>query len=167
MREAAKHRKKVIYTEERLSKLRTVSEVRRGKKLTDEHRQKCSASLKGKVTSDETKDKIRLRKIGIKRPLEVIAKMKDTISERYPDGRPNGMTGRRHTESSLTKMRMSKFGASNARRMRPIICINTDEVFSSVKAASEKLNIPSSYISAVLTGIQKSTNGFEFRYVNG
>lgn len=164
MRAAAKTRKHAKMTEARLQILRDNAFKRRGTKLTIEHKQKCSIALKGKITSEETKEKIRLKKIGIKRPVEVIEKMKNTIKEKYPDGRHNGMKGKKHTYESITKMSKSKKGILNPKKWHPVICITTGESFPSVKSAAKAYNISSSYISCVLTGLQKSTKGLVFKY---
>lgn len=165
MKIAAKTRKKQVYNEQQLEKLRSLGEQRRGQVLSAEHKEKISKANKGKVLTDTHKEKIRESKIGHKHTAETVEKIKSIVSEKYSNGLKNGMLGKKHTEESLSKMRDAKKGVENLHRNRPIKCITTGETFSSVKLASTHLNIPSSYISSVLTGLQKSTKGYSFEYV--
>ena len=161
MRLAAATRKKPEMTEEWLHTLRETAARRRGTKLTEEHKQKCSAALKGRVLTAEHKEKVRLSKLGKPRSAEVVEKI---IATKKKNNKPNSMQGRKHSTESKTKMSNAKKGKSCPTLQKAIECITTGEKFSSIQSAAEKYNIPRSYISSVLTGLQTNTRGLVFRY---
>lgn len=49
---------------------------------------------------------------------------------------------------------------------RKIICLENNVIYSSMKEASQKLNINETGISRVCRGIMKQTGGFHFKYYN-
>jgi len=51
-----------------------------GTVLTEEHKLKCSKALKGRVCSQDTKDKIAKAKLGVKRPAYSVKKSRDSLS---------------------------------------------------------------------------------------
>ena len=82
------------------------------------------------------------------------------------------MTGRKHTPEHCDKIRQSHIGhgwkeSTYEKRCRKIRCVETGEIFPSIKAAAEHygLNLPN--ISAVLAGRNKTTGGFHWQYVDG
>ncbi|MBR1728820.1 MAG: hypothetical protein IJ728_04780, partial [Selenomonadaceae bacterium] len=100
--------------------------------------------------------------------------------------------GRKNTPESIEKMRKAKLGkvltAATREKMRQahsanpckgwteetikklsreIICIETGEIFPSIKAAAEKYNLKASNISAVLAGNKNTAGGFHWKYADG
>ena len=163
MRHAAIHRRRVPLSEKQREHWRSVLNNHKGRTLSEEHKQKCSASLKGRKFTEEHKNKIRLSKIGKPCPPEVIAKIKETKRLNPPQ---NQMKGKKHSEKSIQNMRMTKLGKPNPLLYKPIKCVTTGEIFESVISAAKHFNIPSQYISVVLIGKQKSTRGLVFQYIN-
>ena len=56
--------------------------------------------------------------------------------------------------------------ASNKNHEKKIICHQNNEIYNSLKEAGEISNIPSCGICNVLKGIQKTTHGYTFSYIN-
>lgn len=79
-----------------------LSEINKGKKLSEEHKRKISKSHKGKIFSGETINKMRLAKIGKKHSIETIEKRR----EKMMGNKSN--TGKILPESQKEKMRISQ-----------------------------------------------------------
>lgn len=82
------------------------------------------------------------------------------------------MSGRKHTPEHCEKIRLSHIGkgwkpSTYEKCCRKIRCVETGEIFGSIKAATEHygLNLPN--ISAVLSGKKKTAGGFHWEYVDG
>lgn len=150
-----------------------MSEVRIGMKFSDKHKENLSLAHIGKIVSDETKKKISNGSPykGIKKgnlPDETKLKISTskkgkTISEETRkkmsiahNGINNHFFGKKHTFESLSKTR------------KIIIQLDVNGNFikewNGVNIAAKELNINQSNISAVLTGKQKITKGFKFKY---
>lgn len=98
---------------------------------------------KGHAVSEETRKKLRDFNIGKKQSSETIEKRKETMRKKKSAG----------------------YVQTNASHRKKIICIETGEIFESVKEASESLGIRASNISHVLKGRQKTAKGFRFEYL--
>ena len=117
-------------------------------RMTDEEkRYRVEHNLKGQpkghLVSDETRKKLRDKNLGKKQSVETINKRKQTIIEKKKNG----------------------YVQTNAGHRKKVICVETREIFDSVKEASERFNINPSNISHVLKGKQKSTKGYHFEYL--
>ena len=80
--------------------------------------------------------------------------------------------GRKHTPEHCEKIRQSHLGqgwksSTYEKFCRKIRCVETGEIFDSIKAAAEHygLNLPN--ISAVLSGKKKTCGGYRWEYVDG
>lgn len=62
------------------------------------------------------------------------------------------------------KTGLGKTGSKSARSV-PVICLNTGEVFVSVKEAAIKINASRSGVSAVCNGVLKTIKGLKFKMV--
>lgn len=68
--------------------------------------------------------------------------------------------------SDIAKMNQSKSHIGQiAWNKRPIMCIETNQVFDSLKQASLELKVSSSKICLVLKGQRKHTKGYTFKYL--
>lgn len=92
--------------------------------------------------SDETKEKLRKANVGKKQSAETIEKRRKTMAAKYSAG----------------------YVKDNSKCRKPVRCIETGEVFESVKDAAERFEIRPTRISAVLKGRQKKTAGYHFEY---
>ena len=73
------------------------------------------------------------------------------------------------TDEAKEHMRESKLGvkwktSTYEKHCKKITCVETGEVFSSIKKAAEKYNVKPPNISAVLAGIRKTSGGFHWEY---
>ncbi len=113
---------------------------------------KISESLMGHDVSQETREKISIANSGKEVPLAVREKISRALI-----GTTNGNTsllGKNHALESRMKM------------AKPVICVETNMVFWSVKTAAECCNISVANIEAVLHGRQLTAGGFHWRYVD-
>lgn len=120
---------------------------RRGKRMSEETKQKISAANKGKCKgripwnkgkspSESTKEKLRLKFKG--------------------DGNP--FYGKKHAQSTIEKMKMSKG--------KKVICLETTKRYNSVKDASLDVGIASSSICFCCKGKSKTAGGFHWKYLD-
>lgn len=122
----------VIFTKERIEK---ISNALKGKSTSDVHKAKC----RQRRQTEETKEKIRLLKTGIKASEETRAKM-----------RINNMKGILASVKKISK---------------PVIDTVTGEKFDKVRDAAKKLGITHGYLSGMLLGRYK--NKTTLKYYNG
>jgi group I intron endonuclease len=117
-------------------------------RMTDEEkRYRIEHNLKGQPkghpVSAETREKLRDENLGKKQSAETINKRKQTFIEKKKNG----------------------YVQTNAGHRKKIICVETGEIFDSVKETGEHLNVNPSNISHVLKGRQKSVKGYHFEYL--
>lgn len=80
-------------------------------------------------------------------------------SERM-SGEKNPFFGKTHTTETRVKMRLTK-----RKNVRPIICIDTGEVYLTLREASRQSGINATNISRCCRGIYKQVNGYHWRYL--
>lgn len=97
---------------------------------------------KGHPVSEETRQKLRDKNLGKKQSHSTIEKRKETFRLKKLNG----------------------YTRTNAHCRKRVVCIETGEVFESVKSAGESLGVNPSNISAILKGRQKSVKGLHFKY---
>lgn len=94
--------------------------------------------------SEEAKQKLRAANIGKKQSKETIEKRKQTFIEKKKNG----------------------YVQKNEGHKKKIVCVETNQVFDSVKEAAKYLHLTDgSCLSAVLKGRRKTCKGFHFEYV--
>lgn len=116
--------------------------------MTDEERaERIAHNLKGPqkghAVSEETRQKLREKNLGKKQSSETIEKRKATFR----------------------KLKESGYVRTNAWCRKKVVCVETGEVFESVKAAAASIGASPTGISATLKGRQKSVIGFRFEYL--
>lgn len=82
------------------------------------------------------------------------------------------MTGRKLSPEHCDKIRQAHLGKSwkestYEKCCRKIRCVETDEIFPSIKEAAEHYNLKRPNISAALSGKAKSCGGYHWEYVDG
>ncbi|MBR2775460.1 MAG: hypothetical protein IKD73_10800, partial [Selenomonadaceae bacterium] len=80
--------------------------------------------------------------------------------------------GKNLSPEHCEKIRQSHIGqgwkpSTYEKRCRKVLCVETGEVFPSIKAAAEFYNLKRPNISAVLNGDSKTCGGFHWEYVDG
>lgn len=116
--------------------------------MTDEERQhrithNLTGHRVGYAMSEETKAKLRDKNLGKKQSPETIEKRKQTMLEKKRNG----------------------YRQDNSSHMKRVKCIETNEVFKSVRDAAENIGVDPSSVSSMLKGRQKTVKGFHFEYL--
>lgn len=117
--------------------------------------------VKGWHPSEEHKEKLRESHLG--RGTGVDNPMYGKI------GKLNPFYGKKHTEevrkkmSECAKQRNITYG--NNPRARRVRCINTGEIFDSVKEAAEKYDLSRTGVNNCCTGYRSSCHGYKWEYV--
>lgn len=135
------------YPEEIRQKISAKSKEQWAKMSNEEKAERIKNNLtgpqKGHTVSEKTRAKLREINTGKTQSIETIEKRKETIRNKKQSG----------------------YVQTNAGHRKKIICLETGEIFESVKQASEKLNTPRANISRVLKGKQKTIKGYKFEYL--
>ena len=125
----------------------------------------------GRKLSDETKEKLRQAQLGRKHTQETIERMKTIHTGKYHTeetkqklsearkGKKNTMYGK--NISSEHKKRISKANS------KPVICIETGVIYSSITEAERKTNISDSSIQYVCKHKRKTAGGYKWEYWKG
>lgn len=105
--------------------------------------------------------------------LERIRQMPEgrTRTEESKEKHREAMTGRKHTPEHCEKIRQSHLGqgwkpSTYEKRCRKIRCVETGEIFPSIKSAAEHYKLHDSNISVVLTGKKKTCGGCHWEYLD-
>ena len=90
-------------------------------------------------------------------------------TEKSKEMQRKAMSGRKLTPEHSEKIRQSHLGkgwkpSTYEKRCRKIRCIETDEIFLSIKAAAEHYGLHDSNISVVLTGKKKTCGGYHWEF---
>lgn len=130
-------------TEARKKGRKIVSKKLKGIKQTEEHRKKNSESHKGKPAWNKG--------------------MKMTNDYIHP------MQGKHHSEETKSKISRANSGKKRSKEQRdkiskPIICIETGEIFASITEAADKHDVTIGAISRVLRGKSKTCCGLHWSY---
>jgi len=150
---------------------RNISESLKGKQLSEEHKLRISNTLKGRIRTTESIEKSSKAHCGI--PLSESHKKSISIS---CTGRVvSEETRKKQSESAIGREPWNKGLKTNKQSWNKglvvgnsthfkikIKCLETDDIFNSIKEAAEKLDSSSSMISMQLSGKRKSANGFHF-----
>lgn len=126
-------------------------EKRKGRKATEETKQKLSESLKKYYVDHEPYFK------GKKLPEETKAKISNSL-KKWNEEHVSPNKGRKYKKSPEAIM------ATSIGHYKTVICIETGVVYKSIMFASSQTKIDSSSISAVCRGKRKSAGGFHWRY---
>lgn len=127
--------------------------------------------MTGRTVAETTKQKI--REVNLGKKLSNETKQKISLAN---SGKPNAMKGKTYSEEFKKKCSQAHKGhitseetkkklRANNPNCKPIICIETGVVYSSVHEASRILNIDFRLISGVVRGVTKSTNKLHFKYI--
>ncbi|MDY4819834.1 MAG: NUMOD3 domain-containing DNA-binding protein [Bacilli bacterium] len=143
----------------------------KGLKRSDEFRENQRKRMTGRTVAETTKQKI--REVNLGKKLSDETKQKISLAN---SGKPNAMKGKTYSEEFKKKCSQAHKGhitseetkkklRTNNPNCKPIICIETGVVYSSVHEASRILNIDFRLISGVVRGVTKSTNKLHFKYI--
>ena len=114
--------------------------------------------------SKKTIERKRRMAIGVLNPFygkhhsaETKLRLSELAKTKY-DGPNNPFYGQKHSDQTKAKMR-------EIRRVKPLVCHQTGEIFESTGDASRKLKMHVRDISNCVYGRQKSTGGYTFAFV--
>jgi group I intron endonuclease len=161
---------KLTTTKDRSGKLSIESIEKRIKKITGKkHSQETKDKIRlsnigknlGKKKSTETRQKISLSNTGKKRNLESTEKQKLTMSILYKKGYVNPNTGKRHSEESILKMRVSAkkrgYSENYIKSVSKIVLDNSTGIFyNSCLEASKCFNLKYGTLISKLNGNRKN-----------
>jgi group I intron endonuclease len=115
-----------------------------------DYRARCTASLaRGRLNVDQAK------RIAAVREGWRVRDWTEADAERHKQAHK----GRKPSPTTIA--------AAAAKHRKPIMCVNTGEVFSSALEASAALGVGNYSISKVARGTQRSASGLQFRFVGG
>lgn len=129
-----------------------------GKHHTEESKQKMSEAQKGKTFSEESRKKMSEAKKGEKHPMYGKHPSEETrkkLSE--------AKKGEKHYNfgKHLSEEHKKKISESNNKK---VICVETGQVFDSIKEAGEIMGVFPTSISACCRGKLNTTGGFHWKY---
>ena len=121
-----------------------------GKTHTKDSREKIKIARKKQIITPETRSRI-------SKSLKSLFLSGDRIPVDV-NGVNNPMYGKHHSEISKQKIR--------DKNSMPVICIELNRIFSSQIEASRTLGVNQGNIANVLSGRQKTTGGYSFKYLD-
>lgn len=138
-----------------------------GREFTEEHRKKIGEANRRREITEETRQKMRDHHAdfrGEKHPQYGAHRSEDTKrkiakSREYIRGELHPSYGKHPSEETRKKQSQAHIGLCAGEKhpmCRPVYCPELDESFWGAKEVEIKYNIPASYIAAVLRGAQKS-----------
>ena len=103
---AAKSRKKVSCSEQKLTKLRLLALARKGKSLTKSHKERISFSLKGRTLSEKHRSNLSKSKQG---------KRRNPFSKQWRENLSRAHLGKKASEATRKKMSLSQIGKNKGK----------------------------------------------------
>lgn len=116
-----------------------------GGKHSNETRQKIGAANRRRIWTAEAKAKVGAS--SRKRSPDAETRRKMRIAH----------IGRTHTEEAKAKIKAAKH--------KPVVCLNSGQVYGSIEEAARSTGAPPARISGVCRGVRKTTRGLSFRFL--
>lgn len=153
---------------------RKMSKSHTGKKLSQEHRNKISKTVKEVIDNNVNKEEIRLKSSermrnwcnnnpSPKKSKKVSEEGRKRISEAKL-GNKNPQYGKKCNSGQLEALKLGRERV--VLNLPKVLCHQNNKVYNSVTEAAQNLNCGRSSISNVLTGFRKSCKGYTFEYIN-
>jgi hypothetical protein len=127
-----------------------ISSQFKDKPLSEQHREKISEALKGRTLSKETREKLSRRARGRKHSAEARAKM-SALRRAHPENNP-----------MKDPKIVARFMGGSHPRARKVRCIETGELFNTLKAAKKQYGISS--LSPALRDSHRVAGGYHWEY---
>ena len=136
----------------------------RGFHRTEETRKKSSESLKKAWTdADERRKEFSERMSGENNPMYGRTGQLNPAYGQDHSGENGGMYGKHHTKESNELNRQAHLGANN-KMSKPVVCIETGEIFASQGEAGRAKKCDSTTINKCCRGVKKTAGGYHWRY---
>lgn len=131
--------------------------------------------------SEEHKRKIGLTKIGIKRPIDVVERMKATKRGKLT-GSDNPFYGKTHTAETAERLRLHRIGTTHSevskekirisssnsaetlRRMKPVFCVTNGVTYKSVVEVAKMLNVHRVSVTNCCNKKAHTAGGYKFEW---
>jgi hypothetical protein len=121
--------------------------------------------------TEESKNKIRIAQKG---PLNFNFQRPEAAKHiTFKSGKNSHNWGRKHTKKSCENMKNAKLGPKNPNfgitggdnhSSKPVLCLETGEVYCSAREAENKTNIQRSNIGACCRGIRRKAGGYTWKF---
>ena len=113
--------------------------------------------------SEEAREKIRTSKLADRNPM--YGKSSWNKGKHLSEETKQKISGAEKTMSEEAKRRISESLKGEKSPLRkPVVNVDTGEIFPAISVASEKTNIPRMCICNACKGVQKTAGGFHWRY---
>ena len=107
---------------------------------------------------------------------EAKSKMSNAKKDKY-QGKENPFYGKHHSKEQRLKWSVSRKGMKhvssekiqnirNSHYTCRVLCIETNEIFNSIKEASDKYGLKATHITRVCRGKRKKTGGYHWKYID-
>lgn len=130
---------------------------------SEETKIKMSLAAKGRIISENQKEKIRNIRLGSKHSQETINKISfnsKNISDETRTKLSNAHKGKKLTEEHKTKMSKARVGKPLDKCKKLILNIETGIYYSGIEEAANTINITPKYLSKLLVGYRKNYTNF-------
>lgn len=157
-----------------------IRQKNKGRKWTEEQKAKIAGRDKGRFVPIEWRIKMSIAQTGRKHPEEVKKKISEAnkgriFTEEHRKNISKSCVGRKMSEETKKKISetLLKRGYKipdehkeklNKINSKPVICLETKNVYKSAKEASDILNIPRTSITANVNKRTKHARGFHFEF---
>ena len=157
-----------------------ISKANKGRKWTEEQKQRIAGRDKGRFVCDEWRAKMSIAQTGRKHPEEVKIKISEAnkgriFTEEHRRNISKACVGRKMSEETKKKISdtLLKLGRTMPEehkeklrkiQSKPVICLETKVIYESAKQASDILNIPRTSIAANVNKRTKSAKGLHFEF---
>lgn len=137
---------------------RKLSQIRKGRKLTQEQKMKISCSLLGREVSQLTKKRISEALKGREATEEAKAKM--SIARK---GKSSWNKGKELSQEHKTKLKAAK-----AHKTKKVLCVETNCVYESVRDAEKQLGLSHGNLAKCCNNVYgfKTCGGYHWKYID-
>lgn len=104
------------------------------------------------------------KKMSISKSIMYLGKNNPFYGKKHNDETKSNWSQKRKELKHLTDEQKKNLKESHFKKK--VICIETNEIFNSIKEASEKYNIKATHITRVCKGKRKTTGGFHWKYID-
>lgn len=134
-----------------------------GFKQTDEAKEKISKAHKGEHKSEDHKEKLRLANIGKHHTEETRQKISESHKGRKLNQNQRETLMRYNRNKVLSAETRAKI-SHNSKSKKKVVCVETGQVFDTVKDASSWLGMSHNAVSNAVCGYSERAGGYHWKY---
>lgn len=136
----------------------------RGYQKSEETKRKLTESLKiSWAAADDRRKEFSERMTGENNPMYGKTGILSPAYGKDHSGKNGGMYGKHHSDDAKELNRQAHLGAKN-KNSKPVVCIETGEIFASQGEAGRMKYCDSSTINKCCRGVKKTAGGYSWRY---